>query len=408
MSNGFKELKKMLKMEEESPPPSSRQIGKIKKVLTGFGFIEIEGGGNDLFFHFSSFVTLVKAGQIKEGMRVSFDVGQGKGGKPAAINIEILDMPQTPPSQKRQSSQRTSLPRGEHYYLPKDTRQTVATPLMHQNRGKPEQQIDNFSLLLNKCAYYIDDPKGEGKFVLYRKDEYELQPAFPRQIMQAAAERHRAAIMELGLKMADIQPLQVDWRLIVGLGNESVYETSMTLHHIYGIPYIPGQAVKGVFRSWCLLEYFDAEEEKGLRQNWFCDIFGCPKPKQPNEMNAYKEARQGKVIFFDAFPIDLKPEHIQPDIMNPHYSKYYSDGKPPADWQDPVPVNFLTVQGATFEFFVGTSSENNQEITDSTSPFYKKTLLGVVQEQLPLAFSLHGIGAKTAVGYGYFSGTEVM
>ena len=273
------------------------------------------------------------------------------------------------------------------------------TPLNNQNRG--QQQIENFSLLLNKCAYYEEpqDSKKEGKFVFYHKDRYELQPAFPAELVQAAAHRHRTAIRALHLKMADLRPMQIDWRFVVGLDTESVYETSMTLHHIYGIPYIPGQAIKGVFRSWMILECCESEED-ALKRQWFCDLFGCPKEK-----SFYKKAHQGNVVFFDALPTDLKPEHIQPDIMNPHYSQYYGpESKPPADWQDPVPVNFLTVQGTTFEFFVGVASEKNQEIKDSTSPFYKQTLLGVVQDQLPEALSMHGLGAKTAVGYGYFSG----
>jgi len=393
----FGDLRKLLGMPE-TEISSTRKTGIVKKVLANFGFIKVEGERDDIYFAFRSFITPVKAGQVQEGMKVSFEVGPGQGGKPAAINIEILEMPKTAPYSKQQAPERMPQTSGEHYFLPRDTRKALDAPLTYQNRGKPEQQIDNFSLLLNKCAY--EEGKGEGKFSFYLKDKYELQPAFPLDMTHSVAMRHRIAIRMLGLNMADIRPQKIDWRLIVGLGNESVYETSMTLHHIYGIPYIPGQSVKGVLRSWCLLEYFNTVEEDGLRQKWFCDLFGCPKEK-----SYYKEARQGNMRFFDAFPIDLKPEHIQPDIMNPHYSKYYSEGKPkpPADWQDPVPVNFLTVQGATFEFFVGITAEKNIEITEKESPFYQKTLLAVVQEQLPMAFSMHGLGAKTAVGYGYFT-----
>ena len=390
MLNGFKGLKEALNMEEADSPPSTRKTGVVKKVLNGFGFINVEGQRDDLFFHFSQFTQPVKSGQVQEGMKVSFEVGEGRRGKPAAVNIEILEMPHPPESQKNRSSRGAPPSNPEHYYMPKDTRQAITAQLNYQNRSKPEQQIDNFSLLLNKCAYY-DAPKGadkEGKFIFYHKDHYELQPAFPPQLIQAAADRHRAAIKSLNLKMADIGPLQVDWRLIVGLGTESVYETSMTLHHIYGIPYIPGQAVKGALRSWLILEYFESEEE-ALQKQWFCDLFGCPKEK-----SFYKKAHQGNVIFFDALPTQLKPEHIQPDIMNPHYSKYYSEGKPPADWQDPLPVNFLTVQGAVFEFFAGAAPDDNQPIAEANSPFHNKTLLAVVQEQLPLAFSLPGLGAK--------------
>src|SRR6185369_614959 len=39
---------------------------------------------------------------------------------------------------------------------------------------------------------------------------------------------------------------QVVGRLIVGLGVESVLETSITLHRTYGVPYLPGSALKGL------------------------------------------------------------------------------------------------------------------------------------------------------------------
>ncbi|MCM8809920.1 MAG: type III-B CRISPR module RAMP protein Cmr6, partial [Candidatus Omnitrophica bacterium] len=42
--------------------------------------------------------------------------------------------------------------------------------------------------------------------------------------------------------------LQTKSRLIVGLGSSHALETSLTLHHIYGIPYIPASALKGVCR----------------------------------------------------------------------------------------------------------------------------------------------------------------
>src|SRR4051812_25489068 len=35
-------------------------------------------------------------------------------------------------------------------------------------------------------------------------------------------------------------------RMVVGLGAESVLETAISLHRIYGVPYIPGSALKGL------------------------------------------------------------------------------------------------------------------------------------------------------------------
>src|SRR6266700_183014 len=49
---------------------------------------------------------------------------------------------------------------------------------------------------------------------------------------------------------AQTREAKVKGRMIVGLGSESVVETSITLHHTYGIPYIPGSALKGLAASY--------------------------------------------------------------------------------------------------------------------------------------------------------------
>jgi CRISPR-associated protein (TIGR03986 family) len=61
--------------------------GKIKKLLAGkdFGFIEPDGGGKDVFFHFSWLREIA----VQEGLRVQFDVEQGEKG-PRARNLKIL------------------------------------------------------------------------------------------------------------------------------------------------------------------------------------------------------------------------------------------------------------------------------------------------------------------------------
>lgn len=387
MSNGLKDLGRLMGKEPSEDKQSKRKNGVIKKVIRDFGFIEVKGE-RDVHFRFDNFVSGVKHGQIREGLEVSFELGQGRGGKKTAINIEILGMAEETTYMREGTS--------ENYCLPADTRTVLKTPLINQNRVKQEQQIDNFALLLDKCAYYDPNPK-DPKFILYRKDEIEPQPVFDDTLLKSINKRHRDAVKHLNLQGVDSPfRLSVDWRLIVGLGNESVYETSMTLHHVYGIPYIPGQAVKGVVRSWCITEHFK-NEEAALQKKWFCDIFGC------SEKSYYKKAHQGKVVFFDAFPTSLSHESIQVDIMNPHYGPYYSEGKPPADYHNPVPVNFLTVQETSFEFFIGIKEEKNTTIQEA--PFQGKKLLEATNEALANALTQHGIGAKTAVGYGYFSET---
>jgi CspA family cold shock protein len=53
----------------------------------GFGFITPDGGGEDLFAHFSAIVNTGGFKTLKEGQKVTFDITDGKKGKQAA-NIQ--------------------------------------------------------------------------------------------------------------------------------------------------------------------------------------------------------------------------------------------------------------------------------------------------------------------------------
>ena len=49
-------------------------------------------------------------------------------------------------------------------------------------------------------------------------------------------------------------PAETKARLSVGFGNTTPLETGLTLHRLYGVPYLPGTALKGLCRSWALEE----------------------------------------------------------------------------------------------------------------------------------------------------------
>lgn len=272
------------------------------------------------------------------------------------------------------------------YIMPSDTRK-----LIEGNIGS----IDNYALKLNKASPF--DYKEE-KFKLFEKDKKDvlinIEPNFSGINFSALSDRYRDSLKKLGLEVKS-GIYKIDWKLAIGLGNESVYETSIKLHHIYGIPYIPGSSIKGAIRSHIILEKFGKDkngnldlkkaEARALEDQEFCDIFGCPKE------SLYEESRQGKVIFFDALPLSKpnKPK-IEPEIMNPHFSEYYSDSSntvPPADYHDPKPIFFLVVKDTKFEFTVGSKNTN---------------LLSVAYDWMNKTLKEHGIGAKTSVGYGYF------
>jgi len=62
--------------------------GKIKRITDrGFGFIEPNDGGEDMFFHMSS-CSGVEFDDLQEGQSVEFEVGQGPKG-PRAENVRL-------------------------------------------------------------------------------------------------------------------------------------------------------------------------------------------------------------------------------------------------------------------------------------------------------------------------------
>ena len=64
--------------------------GTIQKIVSdrGFGFIKPEAeGGTDLFFHARSVEGDAVFDDLKEGDAVTYEVEDGRDGKPAAVNV---------------------------------------------------------------------------------------------------------------------------------------------------------------------------------------------------------------------------------------------------------------------------------------------------------------------------------
>jgi CRISPR-associated protein Cmr6 len=200
--------------------------------------------------------------------------------------------------------------------------------------------------------------------------------------------------------------LKLQWRLIVGLGASHPQETSMTLHHIFGIPYIPGSALKGASRHYMIWKFVDEnEEELNLRlcKSNFAELLKELNKALEKEENltisvgniSFKDLihifgtqkRQGKIIFFDAYPIEEIKLKI--DIMNPHYPDYYTKDKPPTDWQNPIPIKFLTVEDTKFRFYLA-AKDKDQNLLNHARKILNDALLN------------YGVGAKTSLGYGLF------
>lgn len=66
-------------------------VGTVKwfNATKGFGFIQPEGGGQDVFVHISA-VEQSGLRQLNEGQRVSFELEQDRRGKTAAAKLKAV------------------------------------------------------------------------------------------------------------------------------------------------------------------------------------------------------------------------------------------------------------------------------------------------------------------------------
>ena len=176
---------------------------------------------------------------------------------------------------------------------------------------------------------------------------------------------------------------QAQGRMIVGLGHESVLETSITLHRTYGVPYIPGSALKGLAASYARQRLGEAWN---IKSEAYRAVFG-------DTDNA------GFITFFDAYYIpgsakrgqgrEQREQAIYPDVITVHHPSYYQNqNDAPADWDSPNPVPFPSATGSYLIGLAAPELEQGEEWIQRTFSILEQALATM------------GIGAKTSSGYG--------
>lgn len=169
---------------------------------------------------------------------------------------------------------------------------------------------------------------------------------------------------------------EVEGRMVVGLGAESVLENSIALQRTYGMPYIPGSALKGLASSFAHQRLGQSPKKGWAKGGEFHkELFGTTE-------------LSGCVSFYDALyipPDTPKPDGpLYSDVITVHHRDYYQ-GKdnPPADWDSPTIIPYLSATGSYLVALSGDSAWCNAA----------RTLLDNGLKHM-------GIGAKTSSGYG--------
>ncbi|MCI0392597.1 MAG: type III-B CRISPR module RAMP protein Cmr6 [Acidobacteria bacterium] len=226
-----------------------------------------------------------------------------------------------------------------------------------------------------KCADERDDPKKRLPKTRLVEEVAEI-PAW--QDYQRFFDRWRESLTARGAKIGEAQ---TQGRMIVGLGGEAVLETAIALHRTYGVPYIPGSALKGLAASYT---------RRRLGAEW--------KPDTP-DAKAYRVVfgqteDAGYVTFYDALYMPGSghnagrgPRALYADVLTVHHPAYYQgEETAPADWDSPNPVSLLA---ATGKYLIALAAE----------PGWEKWR-DAAFEILKQAIAEDGVGAKTSSGYG--------
>lgn len=206
-------------------------------------------------------------------------------------------------------------------------------------------------------------------------------------------------------------------RVLVGHGNPSPTDVGLTLHHTWGVPMLPGSALKGLTAGYVEAVYgpepgqAEPEREPFRGVTWegsrmvrapgavYRRLFGSPDVDAPVEGLG---ASQGEVLFHDALWVPAGPgagPMLARDVLTVHQRRYYESGGKewPVDFDDPNPVPFLTVApGGRFLVALSVAPETRGG----------RALLERAARYLTVALTEWGLGGKTAAGYGRFAREE--
>ncbi len=243
-----------------------------------------------------------------------------------------------------------------------------------------------------------------------------------RALYASAFQGREASFPETDLHLQ--RDLKTDGRMIVGLGSDNVLETGITLQHTYGVPIIPGSALKGLASHYCDHVWgrrdrddtngstathlrFRRPEERDIKPDDSSSDTSEDRPPNYHRLLFGTTEDAGVIVFHDAWitPESLTPESafgygaLRRDVMTPHHPQWNLGwDRPPTDFDNPVPVSFLSVAG-TFRIRISWNVPDNVQLAEAhlkKARDWTRLAIRLLEEAL-----VHwGVGGKTSSGYG--------
>jgi CRISPR-associated protein Cmr6 len=180
-------------------------------------------------------------------------------------------------------------------------------------------------------------------------------------------------------------------RLIVGLGSENVLETGLRLHHTYGVPIIPGSALKGLASHYCHEVWGQRHDATASEEN---RLFQRGGERSHHSLLFGATDDGGVITFHDAW---IVPESLSGalrlDVMTPHHPKWQTGEAPPTDFDSPNPISFLSVTGT---FDIRLSWSGPVAAPSDRAEAWTALAMKLLRE----ALAKWGVGGKTSSGYG--------
>jgi CRISPR-associated protein Cmr6 len=214
-------------------------------------------------------------------------------------------------------------------------------------------------------------------------------------------------------------------RLLVGHGTSSASDVGIAVHHTWGVPVIPGSALKGLVAHFVDATYGPSDPD---REPWaqkgdertradyqgvtwgggriergpgavYRALFGAPDAREDDAMRERgfeAGASTGLVTFHDALYVPMGGDDdraFTADVLTVHQKNYYdsSGGSLPNDYESPTPIAFLTVRPGARLLFAMSGPADWTELAEKL---------------LRDALERWGVGGKTSAGYGRLVASE--